>query len=396
MLVIRNLAGCKRVGLLGLTVLASSTLLPTSAPSAELSPWVVKSPINTPAKIHGIWVYPNSGAANTITNSIARDAFINSAKASKINMVYVSVYSSTTNSKGRQLYDETSLAAFVGSAHAAGMQVYADYGTPTWYTDGCGTSSSPSWEAKRLLEIGAYNATNPRILVQSGTSSSYVGATFDGVILDIEPSSPVDYNGLFSFYACAEKIASQNHYAMAAAISAFWNDVATYNGSTKEAYKLAANLGLNHLVIMGYRNFAGTQQCSDGDGIVCLDMNLVSYANSNSIVLGLETTHAPEVAKESFNTAGLASMNTEAQNVYNYFDSMKLTFGGFAIDSYQDLYLEGGSAQWPSANTSFPTGPKASTPTTRRTTNAVGEPAYRSTIEADGTVILYETTPPLE
>lgn len=376
-----------RVGLLSLIVLASSTTLP----SAELIPEVAVSTINNPAKIHGIWVYPNSTSTNTITNSAARDRFINSAKASKINMVYVSVYSSTTNSKGRQLYDESALAAFVGAAHAAGMQVYADYGTPTWYTDGCGTTSSPSWEAKRLLEIAAYNATNPRILVQSTLSSSYVGAAFDGVILDIEPSNPVDYNGLFSFYACAQKIAQQNHYGMAAAVSAFWNDPTTFNGSTKEAYKHLVTLGLNHLVVMGYRNFAGTEHCSDGDGLVCLNWNLVNYANASSIVIGIETTHAPEVAKESFNTKGAVAMNTEAQAVYDYFNSLKLTVGGFAIDSYQDLYIGGASTLWPSVNLGFPTGPKTTSPS-RHTNSFVREPSYRSTIEPDGSVVLYEDT----
>jgi len=314
-----------------------------------------------PPKTQAVWVYPNTTSANTITDPAARQRFFTSAAASRINMIYVSVYRSTPNSNGRQLYDEGTLANFIGAAHAAGMQVYAEYGTPDWYSSGCGTAASPSFAAKRLLEIAAYNATNPRAVIapEGGPASWYVGAMFDGVILDIEPSRPVNYPALLAFYQCAQGIAVQNHYGLAAAVSAFWDDLATFNGATKEAYKHIVDLRLNNVVVMGYRNYAGTRFCSQGDGIICLDQDIVTYANHNTMVLvGLETTNpatAGLLDKESFFVKGQDSLNHEAQAVHDYFASSRLNFGGYAIDSYQDAYLVGAGA-WSSANPAFPTG----------------------------------------
>ena len=376
-------------------VIAWRALLVLPLVAASLTPAVpgltIAPSASTQPKIMGIWVYPNSTSVNTITDSAARDRFFASAKASQVNMVYVSVYRSATNSKGRQLYDETALAAFVGTAHANGMRVYAEYGSPTWHTDGCGTPDSPTWVAKRLLEIGAYNATKPRIQVKTATSSSYVDASFDGVILDIEPSRPIDYNALVSFYHCAADIALKNHYGMAAAISAFWNDPATYQGVTKEAYKHVVNAGLDHLVLMGYRNFAGTNRCADGDGMICLDQDILTYANSNAIVIGLETTATPEVAKESLHIKGQTTMNREVQKMVDYLNGIKLNYGGFSIDSYQDKYLTG-VGSWPSSNASFPTGnTKTTGPGARR------ESVVRVTsIEEDGYVIAEELPSTLE
>lgn len=40
---------------------------------------------------------------------------------------------------------------------------------------------------------------------------------------------------------------------------------------TEAAYGQIVDLKLNNVVVMGYRNYAGTSDCTRGDGVVCLD-----------------------------------------------------------------------------------------------------------------------------
>ena len=119
--------------------------------------------------------------------------------------------------------------------------------------------------------------------------------------------------------------------------------------------------------------------------------DILTYANSNAIVIGLETTATPEVAKESFTTKGQTTMNREVQKMVDYLNGIKLNYGGFSIDSYQDKYLTG-VGSWPSSNASFPTGnTKTTGPGARR------ESVVRVTsIEDDGYVIAEELPSTLE
>lgn len=98
---------------------------------------------------------------------------------------------------------------------------------------------------------------------------------------------------MLTLYQCQKQQAAAAGLGLAAAINAFWSAPATYNSVTKPAYELIVDLGLNNLVVMGYRNYAGTLDCKQGEGIVCLDEGIVGYANSTSragmILVGINT-----------------------------------------------------------------------------------------------------------
>jgi hypothetical protein len=69
---------------------------------------------------------------------------------------------------------------------------------------------------------------------------------------------------------------------LSAAISAFWTNTVTLGQVTEPAYEQIADLHLNQIVVMGYCNYAGTSDGTQGDGVVCLDEDVIQCANSAS------------------------------------------------------------------------------------------------------------------
>lgn len=295
-----------------------------------------------PGNINALWVYKVSSLPNAVTDAPTRTTLMHNSAASGVNMLYVAVYSSTKNSAGRYMYDDNDVAAFVTSAHGQGMQVYAALGDADWPSFGCATDSTPY---KRFADIVGYDGANP-------------AAKFDGIMLDVEPGSSPDFPSLLGLYQCFQQMAKANGLGLSAAISAFWNTTVTFNSVTEEAYKQVVDLAMNNLVVMGYRNTAGTLDCTQGDGIVCLDENIIQYANSVSapkmILVGLNTDNpatSGALAEETFYSMGQTAMNNAAQSVYSQFAAAGQGFGGFAIHNYRDSYLSGSFSGWPSTNT---------------------------------------------
>ncbi len=294
--------------------------------------------------INALWVYSVSSLPNAVTDAPTRNALMQNSSASGVNMLYAAVYSSTPNSAGRYMYDDSDVSAFIAAAHGQGMQVYAALGDPDWPTYGCETSGNPY---KRFADIVGYDSANPN-------------AAFDGIMLDVEPGSSPDFPSLLGLYQCFQQMTNANNLGLAAAISAFWNSSTTFNSVTLPVYQQIVNLGMNNVVVMGYRNTAGTLDCSQGDGIVCLDENIIQYANSvsqpNMILVGLDTDN-PAVSGAATDTTfyalGQSAMNSAAQSVYSQFAAANQSFGGFAIHNYRDSYLNGSLAGWPSTNAVF-------------------------------------------
>jgi hypothetical protein len=67
-----------------------------------------------------------------------------------------------------------------------------------------------------MAEVIAYSAANR-------------SAMFDGVILDVEPTGSPDFQALLGLYQCFQQQTKANGMGLAAAISAFWNTVVTFN-----------------------------------------------------------------------------------------------------------------------------------------------------------------------
>src|SRR5580704_9208037 len=120
------------------TMIFAAVLTCTSARSfAENAPAAQQPTINA------LWVYSVTSLPDPVTDSPTRSALMQNGSASGVNMLYVSVYSSTPDSQGRRLVDESSIATFIGMAHAQGMQVYAAMGDSDWPSGGCSTSNTP-------------------------------------------------------------------------------------------------------------------------------------------------------------------------------------------------------------------------------------------------------------
>jgi uncharacterized protein (TIGR03437 family) len=322
------------------TLIFAAALTCTSARS-----FAQKAPAAQQPAVNALWVYSVPSLPDPVTDSPTRSTLMQNGSASGVNMLYVSVYSSTPDSQGRHLVGESSIATFIVMAHAQGMQVYAAMGDPDWPSDGCSTSNTPY---ARFSDIGGYNAANS-------------SARFDGIMLDVEPGSSPDYSALLSFYQCFQQMAGAKELGLSAAISAFWTGTVTFNGVTEAAYQQIVDLKLNSVVVMGYRNSAGTSDCTQGDGILCLDEPIIAYADSTgqggAIIVGLNTDNpatSGDSADETFYSMGQAAMNIAAQSVASQLAAANQIFGGFSVNNYRDSYLNGQLSGWPAIN---PDGP---------------------------------------
>jgi uncharacterized protein (TIGR03437 family) len=300
-------------------------------------------PPTNPA-LNALWVNSDQ-VPNPLSDptGAASATLVNHAFASGVDMLYVSVYSSTPNSDGLLLYPDNAIENLINLAHAQGIQVYAGSGTPNWPGDGCATTANPM---SRMADLITYNTLYP-------------SATFDGVMLDVEPE-PVDSQALLTLYQCIQTQLQGAGMGLAVAISVSVLNSPPVTGQTEAPYQQIVDLNLNGVVVMGYRNSAGTLDPSTlactGNGLLCVDENVIAYANSvsqgNTIRVGLNTDDDSSDPEETFYTMGQAAMNAVAASVASQFNAAGQVFGGFAINSYQDSYLSGSSQLllWPATN----------------------------------------------
>ena len=302
-------------------------------------------PVSAEASVHALWIF-----SDEVSTPAARDTLVQRSAASGVTDLYLSVYRSALNSAGRRMYQDSDIADLIGKAHLHGLAVWAAYGNTDWPAIGCSPSS---WPLQRMAEVVAYDTANPT-------------AQFDGVILDVEPPEPQSeaaYQSLLTLYQCTRAFLPGN-LQLAAAIRFFWDTAVVFpvGGSVKPVYQHIADLNLDHIVVMGYRDFAGTAACAEGDGLICLDQDEIAYADtllkSNLILVGLETANcAPSECgpeKVTFYEEGQAALNSEAQLVATHFGG-HISFGGFAIHRYNATYLSGLPA-WPTENPPPPQG----------------------------------------
>ncbi|HTB14591.1 MAG TPA: hypothetical protein VK752_23630 [Bryobacteraceae bacterium] len=320
----------------GLMVLAGAAMLHAGAPSRQ-----------------ALWVYPDQGTgANTMTDPTARAALVENAAASDVTDLYVSVYQSTANSAGRLMYPDSDMADLIQRAHAQRLRVWASYGNPDWPADGCAATSAP---LKDMAMVVAYNAANPT-------------AHFDGVVLDIEPPEPqntAQYQALLAIYQCIQASLPQKAHErleMAVSIQFSWTTAVAYQGTTKPVYEHIIDMDLANVIVMGYRNTAGTD-CSGSavNGIICLDEPMVAYAKDGMILAGVDTNNCvpgcgPSEVTFFSSPNGQADLNQQVGVVANYFGGSS-GFGGFAVYAYELSYLGGTLPGWPSVNTGFPVVP---------------------------------------
>jgi hypothetical protein len=339
------------------------TLYPTA--TAELydpadETWIAAGPFHA---THAVWVFPSASAPNPVTDPTARQTLFANAAASGVDVLYLSIYNSTPNSVGRLMYDDAAIAAFVTQAHSLQIHVLAAYGAPDWPAIG---SSPTDFPLTRMAEVVSYNAAN-------------ASAKLDGVVLDIEPPEPqttVAFQALLTQYQSIRQ-ALPHDLALSIAIRFFWDTPVEFpagSGVTKKVYEHILDMAtydfathfqpLQNVIIMGYRNFAGTSDCAVSGGIVCLDQDEVNYVYANRatlgfydlIVAGLETSDPVSTgisAQETFFGNGQAALNRVAGDVLNRFGFFH-GLGGFAIHNYGNSYLRGSGANWPAVNSAFP------------------------------------------
>lgn len=292
-----------------------------------------------PPLTKAVWVFGDSVVPHPVTTAEGRWNLITRATGAGVNRLYVSVWQSGPNSSGRHMREDSDTAALIAAAHAAGQEVWAAYGDPAWptVTAGCPAGSNP---VVYMGEVGAYN-----------TSRASANERFDGVMLDVEPGpvTEADFQALIAHHECMRS-SLQSSIKLGSAISAFWDDdMVMYppalGGVVKPAAHHLIDLDLDQIVVMGYRDTAGTDACPSSNGIICLDKNEVDYATSigkpGHVIAGLETIPlAPGEEHVSFFEEGHDALETETQVVDDYFAS-SLGFGGFAIHNYHASYLSG-------------------------------------------------------
>jgi len=293
----------------------------------------------TPGQTNGLWVFGGSLVPNPISTLAGRDRLVNTSSQSGFTDLYVSVYQSTPNSSGRLMYQDDDMAALISAAHANGQEVWAAYGDPGFPALGCGSS----FPMQRMAEVAAYNASR---------SSN---ERFDGVVLDIEPAEPMseaDFQAMLTQYQCFRD-ALPSSIKLATAIRFFWTTPVEYpvGETTKPAYEHIIDMNFDNVIVMGYRDFAGTSNCGVGDGIICRDQDEVAYATSLSksglILAGIETKDVSPGEPETitFFEEGQVSYHVEARKVARHFESSS-GFGGFAVHNYSDTILSD-VAGWP-------------------------------------------------
>jgi hypothetical protein len=305
---------------------------------------------STPAR-QALWVYPDQAmGANTMTDQTARQTLVDNAAASDATDLYVSVYQSTANSAGRLMSQDSDMADLIQRAHARRMRVWASYGNPDWPADGCADTGAP---LKDMAMVVAYNAANP-------------AAHFDGVVLDIEPAEPqttAQYQALLAIYQCNQSSLPHNRLDLAVTMQISWTQAILYQSSTKPVYEHIIDMDLANVIVMGYRNTAGTDCAgTEINGIICLDEAMVNYAKNGMVLAGVDTNNCvpgcgPSEVTFFSSAGGQADLNQEAGIVANYFGG-SAGFGGFAIYAYELSYLNGTLAGWPAVNTGFPLVPR--------------------------------------
>ncbi|MGD9628193.1 MAG: Calx-beta domain-containing protein [Pyrinomonadaceae bacterium] len=300
--------------------------------------------------VNGMWVFGGSTVPDPVSDPGGRSNMIVRSSNDGISELYVSVYQSTDNANGRRMYEDDDMAAMIAAAHLVGQEVWAAYGAPDWPTFGCTAGDFP---VQRMAEVAAYNASRP------------ANERFDGVMLDVEPApaSEAEFQALIAHYECM-RASLPAEVKLGAAINAFWDDdPVTYpasGGSIKPASEHIIDLDLDRVIVMGYRDAAGTDTCPSSNGIICLDKAEIDYAGSigkvGVVLAGLETkllvSSTGMTGNETFYEEGNVAMDNESSVVENYFAG-STAFGGFAIHNYADAYL-GGDTGWPFGPTAAP------------------------------------------
>ena len=291
-----------------------------------------------------VWVYPQQ-SADPVADPVARETMIKNTAASGVTDLYVSVYQSTPNAAGRLMSADASIANLIQQAHRKHIKIWATYGAPDWPTLGCTADGFPM---QRMTEVNAYNTAHPE-------------AEFDGVVLEVEPDEPRTterFKDLLALYRCVRNSLPQrggDRMGLAVAIRFFWDTAVSSpeGGPVKKVYEHIIDMELDHVIVMGYRDQAGT--ACPANGIICLDQYEMAYADwtgeNNMILVGLETSDcAPGCGTNvTFHSDGQNVMAQQAALVAEHFRGSR-AFGGFAVHRYQDSYLSG-IPGWPAINT---------------------------------------------
>lgn len=295
------------------------------------------------AYIRALWVF----SASVIPDSAARVRLVEHSAQSGITDLYASLYQPIVNSSGRRMFEEDKIADLVSRAHLKNQKVWAAYGAPDWADLGCASNSFPM---QRMAEVVAYN------------NSRTAAEKLDGVVLDVEPegaSADINFQALLSLYQCVRDFLPPE-IKLAVAIRFSWDTPVAFpaaGGAVKPAYRHIIDLDLDNVIVMGYRDFAGTTDCAQGDGVICVDQDEINYATAvnkaGQVLVGLETLD-PVIGgisdKETFFEEGQLRMSWVLHEAVNHF-SGSAGFGGSAIHNYNSAYLSGLSG-WESPVTS--------------------------------------------
>lgn len=266
-----------------------------------------------------VWVF-----SDEITEAGSTSALIAHALRMSYDRLYVSVYRSRPNARGRLVYEDDQIRRLIEQAHENGIEVWTAYGAPDWPELGFRAGSFPY---DRVREVLAYNAENP-------------SHRFDGLMLDVEPEDDSNLSGMLELYRDMLQMLQDEDLPVATSIRAFWDMPLAAPGRTemKPAYQHVIDLPFDHVLVMCYRNFADG---SNGTGAICGDE--VAYAelkpNGPGIVVGLRTTSVEKDGgwhHESFEGFKPEEMERAVTSIRNHFQPYQRVLG-LAFHRYERL-----------------------------------------------------------
>lgn len=275
-------------------------------------------PVPNPARSNvrnAAWVY-----ADVFASSERVEEFVRAAGTREFDTVYLNVYRPEENALGHRMYDDEAVADVIRRSHEAGIEIWAAYGNHDWPELGAREGSFPY---RRFAEIDAFNRRHP-------------DAAFDGVMLDVEPAEPVDIASILAFYRETLHVLHTFELEGAVAVRYFWkqNVLDPTKRSERAAHETVIDMPFDHVVVMGYRNYAGNP-CID-NGLICLNEDHILYAHRigkpRHVIVGLRTTSVETDAGsevETFHGLPPTYIDAEMRRVAEFFSRYD-GFGGFA------------------------------------------------------------------
>lgn len=279
-----------------------------------------------PAASRAVWTWETPSVAMLQSEAVADEALA-FLQRKRVNIVYL--YADAFDDRNLIVQQPQLFRAFIGKAHARGIQVYALLGSWYLHTERYVLPRHQRKARAMLQRVLDYNAASPP------------EARLDGVNYDIEPhlldewddaTRPRLLRGFLDMTAMMmdAKRASGQTLAIGPAMPFWWDGITLeWRGVRKPVSEHVIDL-TDYVALMDYRNRAEGR-----DSILSHAEDEMAYADrvGKRVVIGLEFNPG-EPAKLSFHGMGEAAFEAEAAKVEAAY-AKRPAFAGFVFHHYE-------------------------------------------------------------